>query len=268
MIIALNVFLAVSGNEEITKGLLNSIMDTEIKEVKLECKETLDKDIYSDKVGILDIKAKLNDEMWCDIELQVIDERNIEKRMLFYWSKMYNTQLKSGENYRLLKKTVVILIADYELKQLQEIRSPLTKWEIREKDNSEIVLTKDLEFYILEMPKVTKYNGLNKTLINWVKFIKNPEVLTMEDYEENESLKKAKDALDDFNEEDEEDLMAAKRIMAIADKMAIEEAGFDKGMETKKIEITKKMLKKSMDINEISEITGLSIEEIEKLKEI
>lgn len=87
----------------------------------------------------------------------------------------------------------------------------------------------------------------------------------MEDYEENENLKKAKSNLYEFNEEREECLNAARRIMAIADKQAIEEAGFDKGMEAKKIEIAKKLLKQNVDINIISNATGLSIEEIENL---
>lgn len=69
MIIVLNESLVECRNEEITKELLNLIIDDEIKEVKLDYKEVLDKDILSDKAGILDIKAKLNDKIWCDIEM-------------------------------------------------------------------------------------------------------------------------------------------------------------------------------------------------------
>ena len=42
--------------------------------------------------------------------------------------------------------------------------------------------------------------------------------------------------------------------------------GKKQGITEKTIEIAKKMIEKNKDINEISEITGLSIEEIEKLK--
>ena len=38
-------------------------------------------------------------------------------------------------------------------------------------------------------------------------------------------------------------------------------------IELERLEIAKKMLMKNMDINIISEITGLSVEEIEKIKE-
>lgn len=266
MIIVLNESLVECGNEEITKELLNLIIDDEIKEVKLDYKEVLDKDILSDKAGILDIKAKLNDKIWCDIEMQVVDEKNIEKRILYYWSKLFSSQLQSGENYGILQKTVIVLITNYEIPNLKNIESTLTKWKVRE-DNANAILTTDLEFYILEMPKLKKYNDLNETLKKWVKFINNPEELSMEDYEENENLKKAKSNLYEFNAEQEEYINAARRIMAIADKQAIEEAGFDKGLEAKKIEIAKNMLKDNVDIKIISKYTGLSIEEIEKLKQ-
>ena len=43
------------------------------------------------------------------------------------------------------------------------------------------------------------------------------------------------------------------------------ETGKKMGIETEKIEIAKSMLKKKLDINTISECTGLSLEEIKNL---
>ena len=48
------------GNEEITKSFINSILDTKIESVNLEGNTILEKDLLDDKVGILDIKAKLD----------------------------------------------------------------------------------------------------------------------------------------------------------------------------------------------------------------
>ena len=65
--------------------------------------------------------------------------------------------------------------------------------------------------------------------------------------------------------------MADLREKAIMDEKAIYQAGLDNGKEegeTKAIkEMTKKLLKKGMKIETLAEITGLTIEEIEKLKE-
>lgn len=70
--------------------------------------------MLDDKVGILDIKAKIDNKINCDIEMQVVDRKNIEKRILFYWSKMYNISGKEGNDYDELEKGTVILIIDYE----------------------------------------------------------------------------------------------------------------------------------------------------------
>ncbi len=50
--------------------------------------------IMDDKVGIMDIKAVLNGNTECDIEIQIVNQHNIEKRILFYWAKMYTQAIK------------------------------------------------------------------------------------------------------------------------------------------------------------------------------
>ena len=55
--------------------------------------------------------------------MQVIDKKNIEKRILYYWSKLYNMSIKSGNDYNQLEKGIVILISDYELESLKEIQT-------------------------------------------------------------------------------------------------------------------------------------------------
>ena len=71
-----------SGNEEITKGLLKAITKENIKKIELDSNPITEKDLLDDKVGILDIKATLNNNTNCDIEMQVVDKKNIEKRIL------------------------------------------------------------------------------------------------------------------------------------------------------------------------------------------
>ena len=169
-----------TGNEEITKGLLQSIIPDKIDKIELDSNPITEKDLLDDKVGILDIKAKLNDgNVNCDIEMQVIDQKDIEKRILFYWSKMYIQTLKVGEDYENLKRCIVILITDYDLDKLKEIPEYVTKWKIREEKYSKLVLTNDLELYIISLEKA-KNSTKNKKeeLYNWLKFINNPREVT------------------------------------------------------------------------------------------
>lgn len=58
-------------------------MSKKIKSIELDSKTILEKDVLGEKVGILDIKAKLDGEILCDIELQVVKQDYIEKRMLW-----------------------------------------------------------------------------------------------------------------------------------------------------------------------------------------
>ena len=143
-------------NKEITKGLISAIIGKDIKKIELKESRILEKDLRDDKVGILDVKAKLEDETIVNIEMQVVKNSNIEKRILFYWSKLYYSQIQEGDNYNKLNKTIVILIADFELDNLKGINKYHTKWQIREEKYSEKVLTNVLEIHI-----IIKENKLN-----------------------------------------------------------------------------------------------------------
>lgn len=79
----------------------------------------------SDKLGILDIKAILNNNIQCNIEMQIIDNRDIENRLLFYWSKLYSKTISKGMGYKDAKRTIVILFADYMLDNLKKIKNIL-----------------------------------------------------------------------------------------------------------------------------------------------
>ena len=258
-----------TGNEEITKGLLNAILKEEVTEVNLNCNTILERDLYDDKLGILDIRAKVNNTVDINIEMQLVDEKNIEKRVVFYLSKMYAHNLKRSHNYSELNKCISILFIDFELDKLKEIPKYLTKWNIREETYGKIKLTEVLELYIINLSKIDKYSE-NKILDTWVKFISNSEEFDMENADE--SIKKAKEVLDEISEDEHEQYLAHLREKYIFEIQGIEEAGFDKGLakglaEKKQSleEIAKKLKAKNMKIDEISEITGLTKEEIEKL---
>ncbi len=70
---------------------------------------------------------------------------------------MYTASIKAGKDYETLEKTIVILISDYELDSLKEIQKYQTKWQIREEEYHQIILTDVMELYIIELPKFIKY---------------------------------------------------------------------------------------------------------------
>ena len=84
-----------------------------------------------------------------------------------------------------------------------------------------------------------------------------------------ESIKKAKEVLDEISEDEHEQYLAHLREKYIFERQGIEEAGFDKGVlqgsRKEKCEIAKKMKENNIDIEIIIKCTGLTKEEIEEL---
>ena len=256
-----------TGNEDITKSLLSSIIPDNIEEITLDCNPITEKDLFDDKVGVLDIKAKLNNSTNCNIEMQIVDRKNLEKRLLFYWSKMYTSSIKSGEDYEKLKRSIVILISDYNLEKLINEPEYMSKWNIRREKSPHLVLTDMLEIYIIEAEKAKNYVLENNEILNsWLQFINNPEVILKM---ENNELKKAKRILEEISEDEHKRKLTEHREKYIRDQHDIEARGYDKGLEAgikqTNAEIVKKMKSKNFDISTISQITGLDENQINKI---
>ena len=64
--------------------LLNCILKEPVSNIVLDCNSIIERELFDDKIGILDIRAKINNSIDCDIEMQVVDKKNIEKRILYY----------------------------------------------------------------------------------------------------------------------------------------------------------------------------------------
>ena len=89
--------------------------------------------------------------------MQVVDKKNVEKRITFYVSKMYSQTISKGEDYSKLQKCIAILITDYEVNSLKYMKKYVTKWNIREEDYVNHILTDDIEIYINLLIKVNTF---------------------------------------------------------------------------------------------------------------
>ena len=252
-----------TGSEEITKDFLKAVTKEEITYIKLDCNPITEKDLFDEKIGILDIKAKLNNNINCNIEMQIVDRKNIEKRILYYWSKMYTSSIKAGSEYEELEKGIVILISDYNLEKLKEIEKYITKWNIREEETPKVILTDVLEIYIIELSKVKEKLIENASKLNaWLEFINNPEVKPKM---ENKEIKQAREILENISSDKHERYLAELREKHIMDQKAIRDAGYDKGIKDGLKQVAKKLKEETVDIEIIIKATGLTKEQIENL---
>ena len=109
------------GNERITKGFLEKILNIKIESLTLNVNKRLIGEMHDDKLGRIDVRADLEDGTKVIIEMQVAGYDYMPKRFLEYWSKVYVEGFKRGELYNELNKTIGILILVENLKETEEI---------------------------------------------------------------------------------------------------------------------------------------------------
>ena len=270
------------GSEKITQDFLSAILKEKIETISLDQNIVLRRELPKGKMGIVDVLAKINDNEFCNVEMQMADKKNMIKRMLYYWARQYAKEIGKKEEYKELKRTIVVLIANFEFDKLREL-GVHSRWKIIEEERRKIVLTEDLEFNIIEVPKMYKEKqARDEKLIEWLKFLENPESKEVQGYmKKNENMKEAREKLDKMSKDEKVRKMAELRQKALMDEREAEYTGYSNGLEDGikqgmkqgleqgigqgYREIAKKMKGKGKDINEIIELTGLSKEEIEKL---
>ena len=169
------VFKMVFGQQKYEKlliSLLNAILDLPIDKritsVQIVGESRLDKCFIDDKVTFLDIKAIDSNDSRINIEMQLRNEYNMDKRTLFYWSELYNEQIQRGDLYAQLRKSITINILDFNYLETTDFHSI---FHICEDTNKNLQLD-DIEIHFLELTKFRKLIRDYKCLLNnWLLFI-------------------------------------------------------------------------------------------------
>ncbi|MEJ8553768.1 Rpn family recombination-promoting nuclease/putative transposase [Tepidibacter sp. Z1-5] len=276
------VFKNIFGSNKHPKVLI-SFLNATLKQKDLitsvEIQNTdLEKHFLDDKFSRLDVKAKTSNNETINIEIQLKNEYNMIKRSLYYWSKLYEEQLGEGDNYSSLKRTVCINILNFKYLKNDRFHNG---YRLKELETNE-ELSDVLEIHFIEIPKLKENNDEKDMLVAWTEFLKNPESEKVRKLEMSiEEIKEAKDELVRISNDDEQRMIYEMRSKILRDKVSalnkaknegIEEGmekGMDKGRQEgeklKAIEIAKSLLD-ILDIETIAAKTGLSIDELKKLK--
>ena len=266
------IFKRIFGNKEnevILKDFLSSIIEEPIKEIEVEKDTKLEKEELNDKIGILDIKAKLDNGTQVNIEMQVVNQQNMEKRTLFYWGKLYTGSIHQGESFYELKKTITINLLDFNYFDTKEYH---TKWHIVEDKEKDKVLTDVLEIHFIELKKFIKEEKKPENKKEeWLYFLDYSKKGMVEmATKKNKVIEKANEELEYLTGDAAIKRKAELREKWIMDyKNGIESAkmmGIEQGMQQTKIEIIKEMLKQGIHKEIICKITKADIKEIEKIE--
>lgn len=251
-----------------------------------------DKDSPTDKQSILDVRARTTEGELINVEMQLFNRYDMEKRTLFYWSKQYGSQLVEGQSYDTLKRCVTINILNFSLLPNKLYHSV---FHLRE-DRTGIELTGDIEIHFLELPKLEErtVDLQEGGLANWLLFLKGVdhnqwEVLTMNE----PKLKKAMNTLEFLSQDkqlrmeyearqkflhDQASMMnAAKNAEAFGFKHGMQqgiqegiqqgiEQGIEQGIQRGIENTARRLLKMGLNIDEVAEATGLTNEQVQHLQ--
>ena len=75
--IIFQVLFGEVGSEKITKTFLEAILERRIENIDLSGNIVLRRENLEDKMGVLDVLAKLNDGEYCNIEMQMVEKDRI-----------------------------------------------------------------------------------------------------------------------------------------------------------------------------------------------
>ncbi|TSJ81497.1 Rpn family recombination-promoting nuclease/putative transposase [Cardinium endosymbiont of Dermatophagoides farinae] len=291
-------FKKIFGVEE-HKDLLISLINATVSPEDQVCDVTLlnpynAKNFVVDKLSILDIKAVSETGKRFNIEIQITDESDYDKRALYYWAKLYTDQLKASQHYSTLNKAIGIHILNFA--SIPDSKKYHNVFHITEKE-SRMPYFSDLELHTIELvkfsndPKETLDSLLQKVkngLDIWTAFLTRNDLLNKDNLPgllASSSLKKALHILETLNFTDEERMAYEDRLKWLRieagtieklQKKAKEEGieqdiqegiqiGQEKGKLEGKIEIARSMVRKGYPIDDIILLTGLSRSHLQDL---
>jgi predicted transposase/invertase (TIGR01784 family) len=276
------IFKKLFGENEVKDNLiafLNAVLDrpdvNRLVSLEIIDNKELTKEMLDDKTGILDVRAKTADGMQINIEVQLTDQRNMDKRTLFYWGRLFNEGIGKGQDYKDLSKVITINILDFNYLELEKFHL----WEDEEKD---YMLTDLVEVHFIETPKFKNLKEKNlkeDKLQRWLTFLRDDisdetlkELLDMD-----KDIKKAEERLEYLSSYPKTLALYRAREKSLHERAnmissAMEEGrekgrkeGREEGKEEEKIKIARSLLD-ILDMEIIALKTGLSIEQVKRLK--
>ncbi len=280
------VFKYVFGRQQnavLLSYLLNALLDRP-KDNKITVTEITNpfnlKEFAEDKFSIVDVKAKDEAGTLYTIEVQVLSHSMFVERALYYLSKLYSGQIKEGEKYSELRKTIGISIIDFELfdkeKEIHNIYKMLNL-----KSLEELTDTFELHFVELAKFKIDKPRLLQTRFEKWLHVLKFGDALyggsqfLPDELKNEEGIIMAFEEMKKVNSDSTMRDIIEARAKASAAIATIKEDEFIKGkvkgmIEGKiegKIEMAEALIKKGVQLDTIIEVSGLSEDKINEIKD-
>ncbi len=230
------------------------------------------------KDTFLNVRARLDNGSQVIIEMQVLAVAGFGKRVLHNVAKTYSAQLKPREDYTGLNPVIGLTITDFKMFSDDEVKGVLSRFGLYDPQNEVDYPIKDIELVFVELPKFKKdLAELQTATDKWLYFMRYaselddvPQTMKSEPAIEQAfqvanraNLSQAElDAL----EQREFFVRDMHRLVEVAEQKA-KKAGLEEGRK-EGIEAVARRLLDILDDEMISQKTGLTLDEVRKLRQV
>jgi len=163
------------GDEIQLLGFINAVLgktgDDRFTTVEIIENKSFSPKVIGDKASILDVRAVLQSKTRVNIEVQIRNQCNMDRRSLFYWSREYAESLEAGQDYRELPDVIAINIVDFDFPPTRNFH---TLFHLREDHDRDLVLTGALEIHFINMVQYRKQGRKevpNDPLCRWLAWL-------------------------------------------------------------------------------------------------
>ena len=157
-------------NKDILIDFLKSILnldDDEYEHITITDPH-LKRERIKDKLGIVDVKLTSSSGKIIHIEIQVLEQEELPERVTYYNAKILISQLKSGNEFETLQKTISIVITDFNM--IKDNKKYHYTFELTDKETG-AKFTDLIEIHTLELKKIPQESD-NTVKYNWMQFLK------------------------------------------------------------------------------------------------
>ncbi len=206
-----------TSDDEVLKAFVSDMLEIPIGDIRQITVDNpnITPSLIDGKQAQLDLKMHVDGKI-VNVEVQLCNKGNYRERSLYYWAKMYADELKKGEDYLDLKKTISVNILDFKLFDCDDAYS---KFSLFEETRHELLTDKCLLLFF-ELTKIDDKVDKNDRKKLWLQLInaETEEELDMLDKTGVPEIQKAVVILHEMSADEEIREMARLREKAILDE--------------------------------------------------
>ena len=167
-------------NIDIIKDFIEAILEIDIEKIKLnEYLRKKEKYLPSEEnFGVLDCRIQTKEGENFNIGIQYVDGIYIQTKMLLYYSQIHLNQLDYDDN-REFARTITINLLDFNYFETQNYEKKISI-----ETNEKKVKSKEIELYVIELPKVKYSNDKMNRKKEWITYLEGSNIEKIEKIKE------------------------------------------------------------------------------------